>query len=72
MVDYEATSQYGMLYAAFSLIEPKIAGEILQSKLIPQYRDGFWDSDTAYYTHNLVWLGLMPPTTIDKQLLLQP
>jgi endoglucanase len=69
MVDYEATSQYGMLYAAFSLTEPRIAQEILQRKLIPQYRNGFWDSDTAYYTQNIVWLGLLPPTEIDAQLL---
>lgn len=69
MVDYEATSQYGMLYAAFSLIEPKIAQEILQRKLIPQYNNGFWDSDTAYYTQNLVWLGLLPPTEVEARLL---
>ena len=68
-VDYEATSQYGMLYAAFSLVKPQVAREILQYKLIPQYNNGFWDSDTAYYTQNLVWLGLLPPTAIDKRLL---
>lgn len=69
MVDYEATSQYAMLYAAFSLVKPEIAREILQRKLMPQYSNGFWDSDTAYYTQNLVWLGLLPPTELNKRLL---
>jgi endoglucanase len=69
LVDYEATSQYAMLYAALRLLDPVAAEEILQRKLMPQYRKGFWDNDSAYYTQNLVWLGLLPPTTISSQLL---
>ncbi len=64
LVSYEATSQYGMLYAAFRVIDPAIAQQIEQQKLVPTYRNGFWDSDSAYYTQNLVWFGLLPPATI--------
>ena len=64
LVSYEATSQYGMLYAAFRVIDPAIAQQIDQQKLVPTYRNGFWDSDSAYYTQNLVWFGLLPPATI--------
>ncbi|WP_439566138.1 glycosyl hydrolase family 8 [Gloeocapsopsis crepidinum] len=68
LVNYVATSQYAMLFAAFSLIEPAIANQILQQKLLPQYRDGIWEQDSAYYTQNLVGLGLFPPTEF-RQLL---
>ena len=61
IVDYEATSQYGMLYAAFRVTDPAIAQEILTQKLLPPYRNGFWDNDSAYYTQNLAWFGLLPP-----------
>lgn len=61
---YEATSQYGMLYAALRLVDPATARQIEQQKLTPQYRNGFWDNDSAYYTQNLVWLGLLPPATV--------
>lgn len=60
LVEYEATSQYGMLYAAFRVTDPAIAQEIFERKLLPQYHDGFWDNDSAYYTQNLAWFGLMP------------
>jgi endoglucanase len=60
---YEATSQYGMLYAAFRIMDPSIAQQIDQQKLQAKYSNGFWDNDTAYYTQNLVWLGLLPPST---------
>jgi endoglucanase len=60
LVDYEATSQYGMLYFAFRLINPAIARQIYDQKLAPQYQDGFWESDSAYYTQNLAWFGLLP------------
>jgi endoglucanase len=69
LVNYEATSQYAMLFAAFRLIEPAIATQILQQKLLPQYRNGIWEQDSAYYTQNLVGLGLFPPTQ-SMQLLL--
>jgi endoglucanase len=59
-VDYEATSQYAMLHFAFELTNPEIAAEIHQQKLMPQYSNGFWDSDIAYYTQNLAWFGLFP------------
>lgn len=61
---YEATSQYGMVYAALQLIDPPTARQIDQQKITPKYRDGFWDNDSAYYTQNMVWLGLMPPAAI--------
>lgn len=68
LVDYEAISQYAMLFAAFRLIEPVMADQILQQKLLPQYRQGIWEQDSAYYTQNLVGLGLFPPTEL-RQLL---
>ncbi len=64
LVTYEATSQYGMLYAAFQVTEPAIAQQIYQQKLMPNYQNGFWDNDSAYYTQNLAWLGLLSPATI--------
>ncbi|WP_416669962.1 glycosyl hydrolase family 8 [Egbenema bharatensis] len=60
IVDYEATSQYAMLYYAFSRLNPDVAEEIYQQKLLPAYNNGIWDNDTAYYTQNLVWFGLLP------------
>jgi endoglucanase len=59
-VDYEATSQYAMLYYALRLVDRDMAAQIYQQKLEPAYRDGFWDSDSAYYTQNLTWFGLLP------------
>ncbi len=64
LVNYEATSQYGMLIAAFEVVDPAIAQEIYQQKLVPTYQNGFWDSDSAYYTQNLAWFGLLLPATI--------
>ncbi|MEY3298005.1 MAG: hypothetical protein RLZZ597_1265 [Cyanobacteriota bacterium] len=58
--DYEATAHYAMLYPALLQVNPAIAQEIYQQKLQPAYQDGFWDSDTAYYTQNLAWFGLLP------------
>lgn len=69
LVEYEATSQYGMLYAAFQVIDPVIAQQIYEKKLIPPYQKGFWDSDSAYYTQNLAWFGLLPATAIAPYLL---
>lgn len=69
MVNYESSSQYAMLYAALRLIDPATAEQIWQRKLLPTYKDGFWDNNSAYYTQNLAWLGLQPPTALASQLL---
>lgn len=71
LVDYEATSQYAMLYAAWRLVEPKLGKEILEQKLLPQYKQGIWDDHSAYYTQNLAWLGLVSPSVLPRQLLQQ-
>lgn len=68
-VSYEATAQYAMLYPAWRLLEPAIAEQIWQRKLQPQYRNGFWDNNSAYYVQNLAWLGLLPPDTVSPDLL---
>lgn len=68
-VNYEATSQYAMLYPAFRLIDPETAEQFLNEKLLPRYKQGIWDDESAYYTQNLAWLGLFPPTVIQPQLL---
>lgn len=59
--DYEATAQYAMLYPALRLVAPDIAQQIYQQKLKPNYSNGFWDNNNAYYTQNLAWFGLLPP-----------
>ncbi|AUB38766.1 endoglucanase [Nostoc flagelliforme CCNUN1] len=69
LVDYEATSQYAMLYAAMQLVEPAIAQELLMKKILPQYKQGIWGDQSAYYTQNLAWLGLLPPKAIPQRLL---
>ncbi len=66
LVDYDATSQYGMLFAAMELLDPAIANNISQKKLLPRYQQGFWDNDAAYYTQNLVWFGLLPAATVGQ------
>ncbi|MEC4812403.1 MAG: glycosyl hydrolase family 8 [Scytonema sp. PMC 1069.18] len=68
LVDYEATSQYAMLYAAWALVEPKLAQELLVKKLLPKHKQGIWD-DKSYYTQNLAWLGLLPPSAVSQELL---
>ncbi|WP_225886982.1 glycosyl hydrolase family 8 [Nodosilinea nodulosa] len=57
---FEATAHYAMLYPALLRVDAAIADDILRQKLQPVYKDGFWDSDTAYYTQNLAWFGLLP------------
>ncbi|MHC5932936.1 glycosyl hydrolase family 8 [Nostoc sp.] len=69
LVNYEATSQYVMLYAAMQLVEPATAKELLVKKILPQYKQGVWGDQSAYYTQNLAWLGLLPPKTIPQRLL---
>lgn len=68
IADYEATAQYAMLYYAFRQIEPELAEQLYEQKLVPQYNNGFWDSDSAYYTQNLAWFALLPPTAPDDLL----
>ena len=71
LVDYEATSQYGMFYVAMGLLEPKIAQEVLVKKILPKYKQGIWGDRSAYYTQNLVWLGLLHPNYIPAKLLVK-
>ena len=66
---YEATSQYAMLYSAFRVVDPAIAEQIRQQKLMPTYKDGIWDNNSAYYVQNLAWLGLFPPSELAASLL---
>lgn len=69
LVNYEATSQYAMLYAASRLIQPSLAQELLEQKLLPSYQQEVWDDNEAYYTQNLAWLGLLSPSAISPELL---
>ncbi len=64
LVDYEATGQYAMLYAAFTQTQPSVATELYQQKIMPAYRNGIWDNANAYYVQNLAWLGLFPPESL--------
>ncbi len=57
---YAATAHYAMLYPALLRVEPSVADEIYRQKIQPVYKEGFWDSDIAYYTQNLAWFGLLP------------
>jgi endoglucanase len=57
---YEATAHYAMVYLGLQGVDRAVADDIYQKKLQPVYKDGFWDSDTAYYTQNLAWFGLLP------------
>ncbi|MBD2774843.1 glycosyl hydrolase family 8 [Iningainema tapete] len=69
IVDYEATSQYAMLYAAWNIVEPQLAEQVFRQKLLLNYQQGIWDDKTSYYSQNLAWLGLLPPSVVPKQLL---
>ncbi|HEY9646773.1 MAG TPA: glycosyl hydrolase family 8, partial [Chroococcidiopsis sp.] len=66
MVTYESTAQYAMLYAGLQLIDPAIAAQIRQQKLLPAYQNGFWDSDSAYYSQNMAGFGLFSPADVDQ------
>lgn len=68
-VDYEFIGQYAMLVAALQLIDPAMAAQMQQQKIQPLYQQGFWDGDSAYYTQNLVWLGLFSPSFVPPSLL---
>ncbi|MEB3295289.1 MAG: glycosyl hydrolase family 8, partial [Synechococcales bacterium] len=67
-VNYDATSQYAMLYPALKLIDPELGREIYQQKLLSRYRGGFWDNENAYYTQNLAWFGLLPTQVVAQAL----
>ncbi|MEM7578730.1 MAG: glycosyl hydrolase family 8 [Cyanobacteria bacterium P01_A01_bin.80] len=69
VVDYEATSQYAMLYPAMKIVAPKIAEEILNQKLLSKHKKGIWDDYSAYYTQNLAWLGILPSSSVSEKLL---
>lgn len=58
VVDYEATSQYAMLYPAFQRFDPESAERIRNQKILANYDEGIWDDPNAYYVQNLAWLGL--------------
>jgi endoglucanase len=60
LVNYEATAQYAMLYSAFQVTNPVLAIQIYQQKLLPTYKEGFWDNNSAYYSQNLAWFALLP------------
>lgn len=60
LADYEATAQYAMLYPAWQQVSPLLATQIYRQKLLPAYRNGFWDNDSAYYSQNLAWFALLP------------
>jgi endoglucanase len=64
LVPYESIAQYAMLYAAFAITNPALANQIRLQKLLPAFRDGFWENDSAYYIQNLGWLGLYPPDRV--------
>lgn len=68
-VNYEATSQYGMLYAAWRHLDPGLAQMIYQQKIQPRYQGGLWDDESAYYSQNLVWLGIFPVESVPPHLL---
>jgi endoglucanase len=72
LVPYDSTSHYGMLYAAFRRIDPNLAQGMYEQKLLPRYKNGIWDGDSAYYSQNLAWLGLFPAETLPKELLTAP
>lgn len=69
LVNYEATSQYAMFYVAMRLLKPKIAQQVLAAKILPQYKRGIWGDRSAYYTQNLVWLGLLNSSYIPVKLI---
>jgi endoglucanase len=68
-VNYEATSQYAMLIPAFRITNPDLAQQLIKDKLLPQYKQGIWDDESAYYTQNLAWIGLLPPNVVSPKLL---
>lgn len=74
LVDYEATAQYAMLYPAWQQVSPLLATQIYRQKLLPAYRNGFWDNDSAYYSQNMAWFALLPnpPASLISPALISP
>ncbi|MDB9524403.1 glycosyl hydrolase family 8 [Oscillatoria sp. CS-180] len=68
LVEYDTIAQYAMLYAGFQVVDPAIARDMYQRKISPQYQAGIWDNPSAYYSQNLVWLGLYPPSDVEQLL----
>ncbi|MGF1513129.1 MAG: glycosyl hydrolase family 8 [Elainellaceae cyanobacterium] len=66
LVDYDAPAQYGMLYPALQQVAPEVAAQVFSQALWPIYRGGIWGADTAYYTQNLIWLGLYPLSALES------
>jgi endoglucanase len=60
-VEYEATSQYAMLYPVMKLVDRQVAFELFKYKLLGNYSEGIWDNKNAYYSQNLAWFALLPP-----------
>ncbi|NJN32549.1 MAG: glycosyl hydrolase, partial [Synechococcales cyanobacterium RM1_1_8] len=60
LVDYEATSQYAMLYPAIKPVDRQVAFELFSQKLLGNYSRGLWDNPDAYYSQNLAWFALLP------------
>jgi endoglucanase len=69
LVTYEAIAQYAMLYPALRTVDPIVAEEILNQKLLPAQTNGIWENDSAYYVQNLAWFGLFPAETVERNLL---
>ncbi len=59
-VEYEALAQYAALYPALKQVDADAAFEIFTQKLLPQYKQGIWENENAYYTQNLIWFSLLP------------
>lgn len=66
LVEYDTIAQYAMLYSGFKVINPAISDEIYQYKIALQYQLGIWDNPSAYYSQNLVWLGLYPTSELKQ------
>lgn len=66
--DYDAIAQYAMLYAGLQDVDPAIAIDIYQRQIAPQYKAGIWGDRSAYYSQNLVWIGLFPTNQIQSLL----
>lgn len=64
LVSYDTIAQYSMLYSGFRAVNPMIANDIYYRQIAPEYQSGIWDNPSAYYSQNLVWLGIFPPADI--------
>lgn len=64
LVDYGVVPHYAAIYAALQHTDEAIAGSIYHQQIAPEYQAGIWGDSTAYYSQNLVWLGIYPPAQI--------